>query len=485
MSSLLNNDIRLLVEDQIKRYLGSTFNHLIALPLSGSNRFYFRVILNKGTLIATYNEDILENEAFFYLQKFFYNLSLPVPQIVHIFDNKKLYLQEDLGDTTLYQLLTEDRKKNNTISPEISQRYKQVIDDLIQFQLSAEKGLDFSHCYPVEAFDSQAIQWDLNYFKYMFLKLVHAPFNEKKLEEEFQKLIQDASTAQNCYFMFRDFQSRNIMIKDNKLYYIDFQGGRRGPIFYDIASLLFDAKAELPFSFRNKLIQYYISQISNRIPINKEQALQQYYIFVFIRILQALGAYGYRGLFEQKEHFIKSFAPAFKNLKYLFKVSHIKSEFPYIASLIEQQFENPNLISLQKPSSDKLTVTITSFAYKNGYPIDSSGNGGGFAFDCRALPNPGKIEHLKHFTGKDSPVKEYMEQFDEVKKFISACQQLVEESIKKYIERNFEHLMVNFGCTGGQHRSVYCAEKLAKKIREKFDINIKVIHTNQQNWELK
>jgi len=483
--SSLNNDIHLQIEKQIQHFLGSTFDHIITLPLSGSNRFYFRIKYNKGTLIATYNEDILENEAFFYLQKYFHSLSLPVPQIIHIFDNKKLYLQEDLGDTTLYQLLTENRKNNNTITPKINQLYKQVIDDLIQFQLSAEKGLNFNYCYPVEAFDSQAMQWDLNYFKYMFLKLVHAPFNEKKLEEEFQKLIKEATIAQSRYFMFRDFQSRNIMIKNDQLYYIDFQGGRRGPVYYDIASLLFDAKAELPFSFRDELIQYYISRLSNRISIDKEQALQHYYIFVFLRILQALGAYGYRGLFEQKEHFLKSFTPAFINLKYLFDHTFLPQKFPYLTSIIESQFENPSLAPKSIIRSKTLTLTISSFSYKKGYPIDSSGNGGGFVFDCRALPNPGKIEHLKHFTGKDLPVKEYMEQFDEVKKFISACQQLVEGSIKKYIERSFEHLMVNFGCTGGQHRSVYCAETLANKIRDKFDINIKVIHINQQNWELK
>jgi len=483
--SNLGNEIFLHIEKQIRGFLGSTLKKIVPLPLSGSNRFYFRVTLNDGTAIATYNEDIAENEAFFYLQQYFQNLSLPVPRLIHIFEDKKLYLQEDLGDTTLYQLLTEDRKKNNAISPDIAQLYKQAIKDLIQFQLSAKNGLDFSHCYPVEAFDTQAIKWDLNYFKYMFLKLVHAPFNEKKLEEEFQNLLKKTSEAESSFFMFRDFQSRNIMINNGKLYYIDFQGGRRGPVYYDIASLLFDAKAELPISFREELFNFYMDELSHQININKEQSTHFFHLFVFLRIVQALGAYGYRGLFEQKEHFIKSFAPAFKNLKYLFAVSDLKKEFPYITSLIEQQFENHDLVASEKLSSKKLTVTITSFSYKNGYPTDNSGNGGGFAFDCRALPNPGKIENLKHLTGKDKAVKDYMEQFSEVKTFLESAQKLVDASVKKYIQRDFEHLMVNFGCTGGQHRSVYNAESLAHYLSEKYDIKIELIHTNEQNWVLK
>jgi len=469
------------VKENVAHYFGRSFKEIISLPLSGSNRYYFRVVLTDQTLIATFNEDIAENEAFFYLADFFTKQGFKVPAIVHIFNNRKLYLQQDLGDTTLFQLL----KQEQSISPIIKQYYYQALTDLLLFQFSAKNGLDFSRCYPVEAFDNQAIQWDLNYFKYMFLKLVHVPFDEKKLEQDFQLLIQMASKAENSYFMFRDFQSRNIMVHNQQLFYIDFQGGRRGSVYYDVASLLFDAKAELPFSFRNELVEYYLSQLSKHIKIDTEQALQQYYLFVFIRILQALGAYGYRGIFEQKEHFLKSFGTAFANLNYLFVHSTIQQKLPYLSSIIASQFENPALIGSSIASSKKLTLTITSFSYKNGYPVDSSGNGGGFVFDCRALPNPGKIEHLKHYTGQDTPVKEYMEPFDEVKKFISAAQHLVESSIKKYIERDFEHLMVNFGCTGGQHRSVYCAETLAKRIREKFDIKIVVIHTNQQNWELK
>lgn len=480
-----NSNIFPLIEKQIQNFFGSSYKNIVSLPLSGSNRFYFRVTLNDGTAIATYNEDIIENEAFFYLQQYFQNVSLPIPRLIHIFDDKKLYLQEDLGDTTLFQLLTEDRQKNNAISPEITQLYKQVIKDLIQFQLSAKNGLDFSHCYPVEAFNTQAIQWDLNYFKYMFLKLVHAPLNEKKLEKEFQYLAKKASEAESNFFMYRDFQSRNIMIKNGIPYYIDFQGGRRGPVYYDIASLLFDAKAELPVLLREELFNFYMDQLSRQININKDKSTYFFHLFVFLRIVQALGAYGYRGLFEQKEHFIKSFAPAFKNLKYLFTVSDLKKEFPYIISLIEQQFENPNLVVSEKLSSKKLTVTITSFSYKNGYPDDNSGNGGGFVFDCRALPNPGKMENLKHFTGKDKAIKDYMEQFPEVKTFVESVQKLIEGSVKKYIQRDFEHLMINFGCTGGQHRSVYNAESLAHYLSEKYDIKIELIHTNEQNWVLK
>lgn len=484
MDSLRNN-IYEHIEKQIKSFFGSALKKIEPLPLSGSNRFYFRIILNNETVIATYNEDIAENEAFFYLQNFFYKLSFSVPRLIHVFEDKKLYLQEDLGYTTLFQYLIKEREKDNAISTKIEQLYKKVIEDLIQFQLSSKYGLDFSHCYPTESFNKQAIQWDLNYFKYMFLKLVHAPFNEKKLEDEFHYLLQKTNEVECSFFMFRDFQSRNIMINNEKLYYIDFQGGRRGPFYYDIASLLFDAKAELPFSFREELLRFYFNKLKFYLNIDQEKSIHYYYLFVFLRILQALGAYGYRGIFEKKEHFIKSFDPAFKNLKYLFAVSNIKKDFPYITSLIEQQFDNPNLITTEKLSSKKLTITITSFSYKNGYPADRSGNGGGFAFDCRALPNPGKIESLKHFTGRDKAVKDYMEQFSEVKTFMESVQKLVDLSVKKYIQRDFEHLMVNFGCTGGQHRSVYMAENLAHYLLQKYDIRINVFHTNQQNWEIK
>lgn len=481
------NEIFLHIENQVKSFFGSTFKEIIPLPLSGSNRYYFRITLNEGTVIATYNENIDENEAFFYLQKYFYNLSLLVPNLIHIFDDKKLYLQEDLGDLTLFKYLNEERKKNNDINHKIKQLYKHIIKDLIKFQLSAKKGLDFTKCYPSETFNAQAIQWDLNYFKYMFLKLLHVTFDEMKLEKEFQYLLQKTNETENKFFMFRDFQSRNIIINKEKLYYIDFQGGRRGPLYYDIASLLFDAKAELPISFKEELFDLYMNELSTclNIKMNNEQNKQLFYLYAFLRILQSLGTYGYRGLFEQKEHFIKSFVPAFKNLKYLFTVSNLKKEFPYLTSLIEQQFENQNLFSTEKLSSKKLTVTITSFKYKNGYPVDHSGNSGGIVFDCRALPNPGKIESLKFFTGKDKSVKDYMEQFIEVKNFMAYVQKLVDISIKNYIQRDFEHLMVNFGCTGGQHRSVYCAESLAQYLSENYNIQIKLIHTNESNWMLK
>ncbi|MGQ9848236.1 MAG: aminoglycoside phosphotransferase family protein, partial [Bacteroidales bacterium] len=278
--SNLTNEIFIHVENQIKKFLGSTFKGIIPIPLSGSNRFYFRVLLDSKTIIATYNEDIAENEAFFYLQDFFYRLSLPVPHLIHIFEDKKLYLQEDLGDTTLYQYLIEERKKNGSLGQNIAQLYKKVIDDLIQFQLSAKNGLDFSRCYPVEVFDKQAIQWDLNYFKYMFLKLVHVPFNERKLEEEFQYLLQKTNETESNFFMFRDFQSRNIMIKNDKLYYIDFQGGRRGSVYYDIASLLFDAKAELPFALRETLIDFYLEKIKFHLNIEQEKRIRHFNIFV-------------------------------------------------------------------------------------------------------------------------------------------------------------------------------------------------------------
>lgn len=478
----MSNDLNL-VRETLKSEYSKSIEDIILLPISGSNRKYFRVFFQDGTTqIATYNADINENDAFFYMQKFFSQLQLPVPQVTFISSNHQIYLQQDLGDITLYHKIKNDKSQLNTISDQTKALYFKVIDYLIEFLFSINKGFDTKKCYPIEEYNKVALRWDLDYFKYMFLKLSGINFNENYLEQDFLKIIQHFEQYSLNYFMYRDFQSRNIMIHKNQIYFIDFQSGRKGPIYYDIASLLYDAKAELDIAFRNKLLEYFINKLADRVSIS-DNVNNDFNFFVFVRILQALGAYGYRGLYERKEHFIQSFEPAFNNLRYVFQHSQLMQTYPYLTDLIIQQFENP-LFTKKNNNNDKnfLKVVINSFSYKNGYPPDKTEHRGGFVFDCRGLPNPAKEEALKYYTGKDLPVINFMNAFPEVQKFIHETVEVLCINIDNYIKRGFTYLAVNFGCTGGQHRSVFCAETVALELKKRYDIQIEVNHLNTDNW---
>lgn len=473
-----------IIRTAFQREFGFKADHILPIEQSGSNRQYFRIQHRKGTTIATYNNDINENDAFIYFQQFFSKKRLPVPEVYTYLRDEKIYFQQDLGKTTLYEVVKE--WQHGKISSEILQQlYYTVLDDLLQFQFSALDGLDFSKCYPISEFNEKAIRWDLYYFKYMFLRLSYASFHEQKLEEDFDRLVNDLLKAESKYFVYRDFQSRNIMLYDNKCYYIDFQGGRKGSLFYDVASLLYDGKAALTESIRTSLLAYYYHLLLKYVRYEKDDFEQMFYSFVLFRIVQALGAYGYRGIYERKEHFLKSIEPALNNIRYLAQHTHISHSYPYLTQLLLNQKDNSFLqpyISATK-HSDKLTIRIQSFSYKNGYPADDSGHGGGFVFDCRALPNPGKVDELKILTGKDQRVMVYMQQFDEVSRFLQQVYALTDAMIERYIQRDFEYCSVSFGCTGGQHRSVYCAEQLARHVSENYDIKIELRHLNQENWQ--
>ncbi|MBP5710524.1 MAG: phosphotransferase, partial [Bacteroidales bacterium] len=328
-------------------------------------------------------------------------------------------------------------------------------------------------------FDRQSMQWDLNYFKYYFLKLAGISFDEQLLEDDFQKLIDFLLQAGNFYFLFRDFQSRNIMIFNNEPYFIDYQGGRRGALQYDIASLLYDGKADLSPDLRNELLEFYLSELSNYIPVRHDEFLQFFDAFALIRIMQAFGTYGFRGYYEKKAHFLLSIPYAIRNIKYILDNCHLQLEIPELFSALRKITES-ELSNLSMEVSDKLTVEINSFSYKKGIPMDYSGNGGGFVFDCRALPNPGREKFYQDFTGKDKVVADYLEKYDEVSDFKDSVFALVKQSVDNYLERKFNHLSVSFGCTGGQHRSVYFAESLSEYLQKTYKQKIKVIlqHTN-------
>lgn len=446
------------------------------LPASGSSRRYYRLTLDDGTsLIGAYNEDIAENEAFFSYSAFFVKNGLFAPRLLCIYPDRQHYLQQDLGTSTLYDYLCTHRDEQGNPSPETVAYYEQAVIQLPRWQLSARQGLDFSKAYPRAAFDRQSMQWDLNYFKYYFLKLLHVPFNEQKLEENYDTLISHLLSADSDYFLFRDFQSRNIMINKNMVYFIDYQGGRKGAPQYDIASLLYDAKADLPLQLRNHLLEVYIESLSQHVSIDRERFLSFFQSFALIRILQSMGAYGYRGYFERKPHFLQSIPFAARNLTTLledFSGPSLPELFKALRGCLATGFVKPY------HPSDTLTVLVQSFSYKKAMPADPSPNGGGFVFDCRALPNPGREKRFADNTGRDDCVAQYLENCPEVHEFRKHVFAIVEQSVDNYLERQFTHLSVCFGCTGGQHRSVYFAEQLAQHLRQKYaGIHVKLEHT--------
>lgn len=459
-------------------YYNKPCNDVEKIPQSGSARTYHRFYFDQlPSLIGVFNADIKENEAFFSFTNSFLALNINVPQILSIDESRKYYLLQDLGNETLFSYLT-SHITETSFHDQTLELYKKVLQQLPLLQLSSTKGLNFSACYPRAAFDKQSMLWDLNYFKYYYLKLAHIPFDEQLLEDDFTTFIDFLSNAEASYFMFRDFQSRNIMICQNEPYFIDYQGGRKGALQYDLASLLYDGKANLPQEIRASLYNYYLSELSKHIPVQKEEFASYYYGFVLIRIMQALGAYGYRGYYEKKSHFLQSIPFAIKNIKYLISTNKLPIEIPELMHVLETIAQSDGIAQNHLPT-DRLTVTINSFSYKVGIPQDPSPNGGGFVFDCRALPNPGRYEEYKTQTGKDPKVIKYLEKQSEIDQFKKSVFALVLQSITTYTERKFTHLMVNFGCTGGQHRSVYFAEAMAQEIQQKFPQVTIVLHHTQ------
>ena len=454
---------------------GELPQNVIALPLSGSDRRYYRLSCRDKSAIGAWNPVKEENDAFLHFTEHFHSHGLRVPEILGVDPGKAAYLVEDLGNVSLFSL-NENKLQDTVFQAEIERLYRESLKELVRFQVVAGKDLDYKYCYPHDIFDARSMKWDLNYFKYYFLKL-HIPFHEGKLENDFDTLIQFLHEAGSGFFMYRDFQSRNIIIKDNHPYFIDYQGGRKGPLQYDVASLLFQVKADLPFELREELLDYYISELSSFITIDEVDFKKKYYGFVLIRLLQVLGAYGFRGLIEKKPHFLSSIPFALKNLSWWLTHIDLPLNSPELKS---------NLVSLtgiekyqmaDKPSVDKLTVVVKSFSYKHGIPDDISGHGGGFVFDCRALPNPGREERYRAFNGKDKVIIDYLKDDLQVIGFLEDTERLIRHSVEKYLERGFKSLAVNFGCTGGQHRSVYCAETLAAGLRRKYpQVIVEVVH---------
>ena len=453
---------------------------IIHLPLSGSDRKYFRITSKTKSLIGVYNHDKKENIAFLSFTKHFFDKGLNVPEIFAEDLDNNIYLLQDLGNTTLFAFLSEEKNKN-VFTIDLLEAYKKVLKELPKFQILAGKDLDYSVCYPRASFDKQSMLWDLSYFKYYFLKLAQIPFDEQLLEDDFETFTKFLLKAEGDYFLYRDFQSRNIMLQNEQAYFIDYQGGRKGALQYDLASLLYDAKAAIPQDDRNKLLNYYLNILENYIEVDKKEFIEYYYGFVLIRIMQAMGAYGFRGFYERKEHFLASIPYAIENLSWILDNIEFAVELPTLMKVLRKLPQSKKLKQLEAGKKQiSLTVEVNSFSYKRGIPVDVSENGGGFVFDCRALHNPGRYDEYKQLTGKDKKVIDFLKKEKEADEFLNNILKIIEQSINKYQKRNFKNLMVNFGCTGGQHRSVYCAERLTEYLRKNFDVNVNLRHREQE-----
>ncbi|HCK99133.1 MAG TPA: phosphotransferase enzyme family protein [Candidatus Marinimicrobia bacterium] len=444
------------------------------LPPSGSYREYYRIKGTTRTAIGAYNSDKKENRAFTEFTKHFHSLGLNVPALYRENLAENIYLVEDLGDTTLYTYINQNRS-GKSYPDRLIDIYKSVIEQLPKFQINAGKNLDYSLCYPRSCFDKRSMMWDLNYFKYYFLKLAQIPFDEQDLEEDFQTLTDYLLQAGTEYFLYRDFQSRNVMLKNGKPFFIDYQGGRRGALQYDLASLLYDSKADMPVEVRKILLEHYISIVSKEIDIQPEEFTRYFYGYVLIRIMQAMGSYGFRGFYEKKEHFLQSIPYALANLATILENVQLPIEIPALWGALQKVVRSKRLQKIST-SQKTLTITVNSFSYKRGIPIDVSGHGGGFVFDCRAIHNPGRYEKYAGLTGKDKPVIDFLDKENGIKSFLANVYNLIDQSVEKYLQRNFTNLMVSFGCTGGQHRSVYCAEALAEHLKNKFNIRLVLRH---------
>lgn len=463
------------IQQLYKSWAGEAPTSISLLPPSGSYRSYYRITSENHNVLGAINNDVKENIAFIEFSRFFKAQGLKVPKILAVDDKQVCYLLEDFGHTTLYDLLTSERT-GEEIPEQVAQFYKKSAEQLIEFQLKG-RALDFTLCYPRNSFDRQSMMWDMHYFKYYFLKLATIPFDEQLLEDDFIKFSDSLLEAESDYFMYRDFQSRNIMIVDNEPAFIDYQGGRKGALQYDLASLLFDAKADLPTSFREELLCHYIHCLSQQINVDEALFRKHFYGFALIRTMQAMGAYGFRGFYEKKEHFLKSIPFAIENLKYILQQLPLQNEFPMLHQALVDVTKSQRLLDIA--DENRLTVTINSFSYKRGIPVDFSGHGGGFVFDCRSIHNPGRYPEHKEKTGKDAEVIAFFNQEPEMEEFLNNVYKMVDTSVEKYLSREFKHLMVNFGCTGGQHRSVFCAEKLSAHLSKKYPVKINLKHVEQ------
>lgn len=494
-------------------WAGTAAAHVEKLAAAGSNRTYYRLADAHGnTVVGVVGTSQDENHAFVCLARHFATRRLPVPKVLAVSDDEMRYLQTDLGNTSLFDAIKGGREAGGRYNLAERELLLRTIRELPRMQVEGAQGMDWSNCYPQPEFDEDSVLFDLNYFKYCFLKPTGLDFHELKLEAVFRRLARDLTSEPGNYFLYRDFQARNVMLDAaGNPCFIDFQGGRRGPFYYDLASFLWQASAKYPFKLRRELVAAYYDALKQYVEVpTVRHFAQRLSLFVLFRTLQVLGAYGFRGYFEHKQHFIDSIPPAMDNLRDLLALREETLPYPYLRDLLQRLVDMPRFakaVAGQRERTDgyrttdrnvygahpqdgpatfskydgkgPLKVTVYSFSYHKGIPQDPSGNGGGYVFDCRSTHNPGRYEPYKKLTGLDEPVIRFLEDDGEILSFLDHVYALADRHVARYMQRGFTHLMFCFGCTGGQHRSVYSAQHLAERIHAKFGIEVHVIHREQ------
>lgn len=490
-----------------KHHFREDLTQLTPLAKSGSNRSYYRVQSRHHTAIATHHTDPRENHAFVALSRHFANYQLNVPQLYADDLPNGIYLQQDLGNETLLHCIQRIRQANDNDSESdrlIHQLYRQVIDALLRLQIEGDKQLEYDIiCAGRTRFDRQALLWDMQYFKYCFLKLYGSSYDEQGLEHDFNCLADYLMQADTSFFMLRDCQARNIMWHQEQPYFIDYQGGMRGALQYDLASLLFQARANLSPANRTQLLDYYVQRLQTILPIQPDAFKQQFYGYVLARNLQVLGAYGLRGLHEHKPLFLQSIPLALSNLQWLLESGHLPIELPELTQIAQTATALPhhnemvvkntikssdnaykNIVSaVSTEMNSPLSVRVNSFSYHVALPTDPTEHGIGFVFDCRSIHNPGRYEPYKHLTGKDAPVMRFLETETHIATYLAHVFALIDHAVLDYTTRGLAHLTVNFGCTGGQHRSVYCAEATTQHLHQRYGIVAILNHCNESNWQ--
>ena len=514
-----------------KQWRGAEPANVQQLPGAGSNRTYFRMTDSEGkSVIGVIGTSRDEDHAFIYLTEHFSKRMLPVPKVLAASDDQLRYIQTDLGSTSLFDAIKGGREAGGRYTLKEQELLKRTIRELPNVQIRGARGLDFSNCYPQAEFDVDSVLFDLNYFKYCFLKATELDFHELKLEADFRLFAKDLTSETNESFLYRDFQARNVMLDhEGNPFFIDYQGGRKGPYYYDLASFLWQASARYPHKLRRELVYEYYNSLKNYMEVPPvRHFVSRLSLFVLFRTLQVLGAYGFRGYFEQKKHFIDSIPPAIQNLRELLaygvtisnpKLGVVSNgqnglneslfHYPYLMDVLKRLTELPQYQQIETTASradgykitdlnpykthpqdgpatfskydaqGPLVVRVFSFSYTKGIPEDESGNGGGYVFDCRSTHNPGRYEPYKQLTGLDEPVIRFLEDDGEILIFLDSIYKLADAHVRRYIQRGFTSLMFCFGCTGGQHRSVYSAQHLAEHIHEKFGIEVRVCHREQ------
>jgi aminoglycoside/choline kinase family phosphotransferase len=478
------------LSENIKFFFNSCIDDTITsfekLPKSGGDRIYYRIKTVQNSYIITYNENIQENRTFLYFTHHFAKIEAPVPEIYFVSDDQKMYIQRDFGEISLLNEL-----ENYGENEYVYQLFKKSLKALALLQIKGINDLDYSYCLTSKKFGKKAIVSDLLYFKYYFLDTLKIPYDKDKLLVDFDSLAAYLTHVPFKFFMYRDFQSRNIIVQNNEVHFIDYQGGMKGALQYDVASLLWQARANLSDKWKSSLLDYYMGCVGEMVtkPLEKETFINHYNGYVLIRLIQVLGAYGFRGLFERKAQFLTSIPQALGNLKWFLENKHtgiVLPEFDRIQKLIVCDDIIDRFITVHADEKTPLIITINSFSYlKSGYPKDTSTNGGGFVFDCRGLLNPGRFEEYKSLTGRDYSVITFLEQQTKMSEFLNGVYNIVDISVEDYIKRNFSGLTISFGCTGGQHRSVYAAETLARYLRNKFNVKIELNHIEQDIHERK